>query len=116
MRTYGGPKLTEIDDQGLLRQVAEQYVLDSVVKDRLGVASVRPRIDPLTKQGTENLDKQVATIGRSVKEATKLFSKEVPLYRFSENIFKEKSAILENAPMLRELMGEVKSGRDGAVT
>jgi len=116
MRTHGGPKLREIDDQGLLRQVAEQYVLDSVVKDRLGVASVRPRIDPLTKQGTENLDKQVATIGRSVKEATKLFSKEVPLYRFSENIFKEKSAILENAPMLRELMGEVKSGRDGAVT
>ena len=90
MRTHGGPKLKEIDDQGLLRQVAEQYVLDSVVKDRLGVASVRPRIDPLTKQGTENLDKQVATIGRSVKKLQNFFRKRFRYTGFLKTSSKKK--------------------------
>ena len=111
----GGQEMRDLESQGLLRQTAEQYVLDNIVKDRVGITD-RPSIEGLTKAGTENLEKQVEKSSRVHAAGARFLGEAVPLYKVSEDLLKSRSPILEASPMLRELMGEVKTGRNAAVT
>ena len=105
----------KLDREGKLRTYAEQYVLDNIVKDRVGITA-RPRLDDLSADVSESLLKQAEKSANEMKAGQRIFGEAVPLFKVSEDLLKSRSAIIEASPMLRELMGEVKTGRDGAIS
>lgn len=112
---YGNQDMRDLADAGNLRPYAEQYVIDNIVKDRVGITDV-PVIEGLSKTASESIEKQVEQTTRSTRGGQRFFGEAVPLFKVSEDLLKSRSSILEASPMLRELMGEVKSGKDAAVS
>ena len=115
MRGMRDPEFQNLDREGKLRTYAEQYVLDNIVKDRVGITA-RPRLDDLSADATEAISKQAEKSANEMRGGQRIFGEAVPLFKVSEDLLKSRSAIIEASPMLRELMGEVKTGRDGAVS
>ena len=70
----------------------------------------------LSADVSESLLKQAEKSANEMKAGQRIFGEAVPLFKVSEDLLKSRSAIIEASPMLRELMGEVKTGRDGAIS
>ena len=115
MKGMRDPEFQKLDREGKLRTYAEQYVLDNIVKDRVGITA-RPRLDDLSADASESVSKQAEKSANEMRGGQRIFGEAVPLFKVSEDLLKSRSAIIEASPMLRELMGEVKTGRDGAIS
>ena len=107
--------IKQLDADGNLRPYVEQYVIDNIVKDRVGITQ-NPTFAGLSRETSETIEKQVEKTVNSTKGAQRFFGEPVPLFKVSEDLLKDRNAILDASPMLRELMGEVKSGKDAAVS
>ena len=92
----GTLKETEVRDADTLASDAKLFV-----NQQLGINSISNAIEIDAKQ-TARMSKQSAGVSKDLKAGR------VPLYAFSENLFKARSNLLDQAPTLRGLMGEIK--------